>query len=346
MVSHPHTPKIPKFPALKTKALTWPKNSAGHHLTTKVPLATSQQTLSSIRSYLTDHIDQFDTINYVYIITGSHRLVGILSIRELLKHPPETKVSSIMTKSNLLTAKPDTSPNQLAHQAIKNSIKAVPVVDQHRTLIGVVPSDRIQTILQHETQQKLLNMAGVLPQDISHLSTLETPLLKSFISRLPWILVGLLGGLFVAQVINFFSPTLEQNLILAAFIPLVAYLANAVGTQTQTLFIRDLILNHQLNFTTYLLRQTLISTLIGLTCFASITLITTLFWSAPFLGTIIGISVFISILIASYSALIIPHLISRLNHDPALGSGPFATIIQDLLSVIVYFLIANLFLAK
>ncbi len=153
-----------------------------------------------------------------------------------------------------------------------------------------------------------------------------------------------MGGLFTAKVIGLYDHILEEEVIFASFIPLVAYVANAVGNQTQTLYIRDLATKPDIKLALYSVKQIVTTFLIGLTSWAAIILITTLFWGSLILGVIVGLAVFIAILVATIFSLIIPTMFERLNIDPATGSGPFTTVIQDLLSVLVYLTIAILFL--
>jgi magnesium transporter len=166
----------------------------------------------------------------------------------------------------------------------------------------------------------------------------------AYAARIPWILIGLFGGLITAKIIGSFEQILSQNIILASFIPLVAYIANAVGTQTQTLYIRDLATRPKFSFLAYSTKQAIISVLIGLSVWITLVFITTLTWGMSSLGMIVGFSLFLAILVASFFALVIPRVLDQFNIDPANGSGPFATIIQDLLSVVIYLSVANLFI--
>ncbi len=161
--------------------------------------------------------------------------------------------------------------------------------------------------------------------------------------RIPWLFFGLFGGIFAAQLVSFFETPLKGHFILAAFIPLMVYMADAVGAQSQTLFIRRLIIDYELNIKKYLFREIKVSFLIALVLGIILSLISLIWFSAPVLiGFILGISLFLTIIFASLIAILIPCLLNFLKKDPAVGAGPVATIIRDVSSLLIYFLIASL----
>ncbi|MEW6569883.1 MAG: magnesium transporter [Nitrospirota bacterium] len=172
----------------------------------------------------------------------------------------------------------------------------------------------------------------------------ELPLSVSVKHRIPWLIVGLLGGILAAKAIGFFEGTLTKNLVLAAFIPLVVYMSDAVGTQMEAFIIRDLAVNPRLNFLRYLTKQLQIVILIASIISVILFLASILLYRDFDIGKVLGITLFSAIISSVFTGLIIPYLLSRLKFDPADASGPIATIIQDILSVIIYFGIASLIL--
>jgi len=158
--------------------------------------------------------------------------------------------------------------------------------------------------------------------------------------RLPWLLIGLAGGILAAWILGFFEELLTEKVILAMFIPVIAYMSNAVGIQTQTLFIRDIALEKELPWKKYIFRQLTSCLIIGLICSAVFFAVVLLGWDT-WLGFVLGVSMLITIMVASFWSLFIPRLLYKMKVDPALGSGPFATVVQDILSIIIYFAIAS-----
>lgn len=159
--------------------------------------------------------------------------------------------------------------------------------------------------------------------------------------RLPWLLLGLLGGILTSVIVAQYEAILAADVRLAFFMPIVVYLSDAVGTQSETIFVRTLA-HKQVRFARYLLKESAIGVGLGLIfgiilgCFAA-------WWLASSrIGVTIGITMFINLSLSPALAVYIPRLLYREHFDPALGAGPVATIIQDLLSLLVYFGVASM----
>jgi magnesium transporter len=161
---------------------------------------------------------------------------------------------------------------------------------------------------------------------------------------MPWLVLGLLGGILAARIVGGYEDILSKNLILAAFIPLIVYMADAVGTQMEAFIIRDLAVNPKLVFSRYLLKQIAIIAVLG--SFISMLLFTISFliYHTINVSIVLAISLFCAILSSVFSGLLIPWLFARMKFDPADASGPIATILQDTTSIVVYFSIASLLL--
>lgn len=320
-----------------TKNIVLPKDAVGHKITTKIPKALTHEKVSSVRNLLNEKAQDYDSINYVYVITKQNTLKGVLSVKDIFKADPETKIADLVQEQHLVRVHPKTDQEKAARLAIKYNINAMPIVDEDDKLLGVLSGDQISSILDHEAREDLLRISGILSQED------ELSVIQSFKGRVPWILFGLTGGLVTAKVIAGFENILAQNLILASFIPLVAYIANAVGAQTQTIYIRDLAVNKKIT-KFYPLKHITVSAMIALSCWVLLTLLTTIIWQNPNLGAVVGMAIALAIANATFFALLIPFVLYRLDTDPAIGSGPFATVIQDLLSVLIYFTVASAYL--
>jgi len=277
---------------------------------------------------------------YIYIVNDQNKLIGIISIKELFRTPKNTKVSHIMKKA-LTFVHPYADQEKVALLALQHNLKAIPVIDKNKNFLGVVPSDIVLNILHNETVEDALHSAGVHKFDLSATSVIKAPAIKMIKLRLPWLLLGLGGGVLAAQIVGFFEEALSKNLILAMFIPVVVYMSDAAATQTETLFIRSLALNQHLIIKNYFIREIKIGFVIALTCSSLLSIISIIWWKMPYLGLILGTSLFSAIIFAMSIALLIPIILNKFKKDPAIGSGPFATIITDILSLTIYFLIAS-----
>lgn len=308
-----------------------------------VPTALNDFTIGETKKLFYQNLNNYETINYVYIVNNTHKLKGVISLRDLLRLPDRTKIDEAMIPDPQ-TVHPYTDQEKVAYKAMKSNLKSMPVVDKGHKFLGIVPSDTILTITYAEAQENLLRFAGVQPQTATSDDIMNLPVKTSLLHRLPWLFIGLLGGLLGASIITNFKTTLEENLILAAFIPLVVYTASAVGMQMQAFYIRDIVINPKFNFSHYFKRQ--LSVVILLAIIISISLWTIAFgiYQEFTLAAILGIALFATVLSSLITGLIIPYLFNKINLDPANASGPIGTITQDIISLTIYLTIATWFL--
>ncbi len=167
-----------------------------------------------------------------------------------------------------------------------------------------------------------------------------TPLKRLFEMRVTSLFIGLLLGIVLSFVTSRFEEVIAHNIKVAFFIPFVVYMAAAVGAQTQSIYIRDL-RTGKANFKHYLVKETFLGLLLGAVFGLSSILITWLWFRSAELSTTVALSMFIAIAIAPIVALIVTEILQLEHKDPALGSGPIATVIQDTLSVLIYGFIAT-----
>lgn len=154
------------------------------------------------------------------------------------------------------------------------------------------------------------------------------------------MIIGLAGGILASKIVENFEAVLSENLILAAFIPLIVYISDAVGTQMEAFVIRDMALHH-LKFIKYFFRQLLVVSIIASILALSLFTYFVVSGGEKQIALVLGVSLFAAIMSSLFSGLIIPYLFRWIKLDPANASGPIATIIQDLMSIFIYFLIAN-----
>lgn len=164
---------------------------------------------------------------------------------------------------------------------------------------------------------------------------------KEIKTRVLWLLIGLAMSLAIAGVIKGFETTLQENLILASFIPLVVYMSDAVGTQMEAIIIRSLHTKGKFDILKFLRQQTLVVVVVALIIGTVAGLVISILNSSSNLGLVVGLSLICGILSSLFTGSVLPYFFWRLHNDPAEASGPIATAIQDLLSILVFFLIAR-----
>lgn len=159
--------------------------------------------------------------------------------------------------------------------------------------------------------------------------------------RIPWLFVGLLAGIVITIFSSQFEQVLSKNLNLAYFIPVIVYMAGALGTQTETVYVRNLG-REKVNLKTYLLKELMFGTFAGILFGMGIGIFTLIFFRDISTAMTVGLAMFASVSVAPVVALTIAALIKKEHRDPALGAGPFTTAIQDFISLLIYFAIASL----
>ncbi len=314
--------------------------SAGHIMKTNVPTVGVGTRICDVEDLLLKRTNDFESINYVYILDHKQKLKGVLSVKEIFRQPKDKVVDRIMNKK-LIAVRSHTDQERLVYIAIKHNIKAVPVTDSNGVFLGAVLSDKVLNVLYQEAREDLMKRAGIYKAEANYDNVSKIPLWRAVKHRLPWLFLGLLGGLLTAQIIGQFQATLAESIVLASFIPLIVYMADAIRTQMETFIIRDLAVNPMLNFGTYITRQFSLLMLISLIVSCSIFATIYVFQRDIKIAMVLGLSLFIAISSSFVTGLLIPYFLGRLKFDPANASGPVATIIQDLLSVTIYFLVAS-----
>ncbi|MCL6621962.1 MAG: magnesium transporter [Syntrophobacterales bacterium] len=317
----------------------FPPESAGRIMTCQVPVVTREATIAEVERLLLTRARDFDSLNYIYVVDAGGCLAGV-SIKEVFQRGKRLPVAEVMV-TDPVRVPPGADQERVVHLALEHDLKAVPVVDGQGLFLGAVLSRTLLTTLFREASEDLLRLGGVRRSAAMFDHVLRLPVVTSLGHRLPWLLLGLVGGMLAAGIIGHFEGTLAKNLILAAFIPLMVYMADAVGTQMEAFIIRDLAVDPELDFLKYFRRQFLIVALIALITSGVLGALSYLLYRAPRISLVLALSLFLGIISSVITGLVIPYLMRRLRQDPANASGPVATILQDLLTVAIFFLIAS-----
>lgn len=307
-------------------------------ITNKVPLVNLEEKVEDVLQHISLDIKKYLSINYVYIVNKKMKLLGVISIKELFNADKKKKIKDVMIKKFVFAAEDD-NQEKVSMLSLKNNIKQVPVLDKNNIFLGAILNDNIVDIIYEEFQEDISKMAGLKPR--RNKQDKLPSAFSSFKRRLPWLLMGLLGGLLAAKLISSFEYTLSQNIVLAAFIPLIVYIASAVQNQSSVFIIRDLAFNKKLKFNIYGLKELAIISMLGFVISVVIFFLSLVFYSDLYISFVLAISLFLAILSSIITGVIIPFVFSRFKYDPADASGPIATIIQDIFSIGIYLLIAQ-----
>ncbi len=315
---------------------------AASYATKKVPVVPPHYTIGDAEKFIKKNISDFASLDYIYVVDKG-RLLGVFSMKKLYSHDTRSKIENLCKVKEMIMVGPRDKAVFAAYLSLKHKISTIPVVSEKGHFLGVITKNNILSILHRKHVEDRLIRAGIHRRH-NEFDTMNAPVLKTIRFRLFWLIIGLFGGLLAAGIVNSFEETLSRNIMLAAFIPLVVYIADAVGTQLEAFSIRDFALHQRMDFSKYFLKQCLVVFIIAALLGAvSLALCMVLFGSAE-MAVIIGVSILCATVSSILTGLLIPALFRKMKKDPAEGSGPIGTIIQDIMSVTIFFLIASLLL--
>lgn len=312
--------------------------TARQHLVRRVPIFRGEESLASALERLQGNM--FDSVDAVYIVNESGHLCGIVPLTKLLSAPLGKVLQDIMVE-NPEAVYPDDDQEHVVGIAIKHGLTAVPVVDTNGRFLGVVPAYALIDILRHEHVEDLHRLAGIQHDTTQARNAIDSPLIRRTRDRLPWLLVGLFGSFLATFVVSRFEHILESYIAVSFFIPGIVYLADAIGTQTETIVVRGLSLTRA-SLRNLIAGELSTGFLIGLFLGGISFPIIVLAFGSIRLAFSVSLAIVAAGTIATTIGLLLPWLLSRIGKDPAFGSGPVATIIQDVLSLLIYFVIIQI----
>lgn len=306
-----------------------PPQNAPDHVTRRVPIARPDDLVADVLADMRGR--EFDSAAAVVVLEGE-RLVGLVSIDHVLTAEPDTPIR-LLVDSAPPTVSPATDREKAAWKAVESRTHAVAVADRGR-FVGLIPAEALVSILSAEHDEDMVRLGGFLNTESSAQTTTVEPIHKRLWHRLPWLVMGLVGALLAAGVVGTFEASLSETVLIAFFVPGVVYLADAVGTQTEALVIRGLAVG--VSIRRIALREVFTGLILGIILGLSALVLVGTIWHDWDVVLAVGISIFAASSIATAIALVLPWIIDRMGKDPAFGSGPLATVIQDLLTVAIY----------
>lgn len=316
---------------------TYPPQTVGSRMSTRLPLCGPDDTYQQIVESLDD--DDYQSVRNVYVLDGQHKLLGYIDTGVLMLHKSHKKASEIMQSADVVLH-PHADQEKAVFLAVKNDVVTVPVVERDGRFLGTITAHTIIDIMHEEHIEDAMLTAGVRGKgsDIVKLASERAGLV--FRVRAPWLLLGLVIGLSLGFIASFFEETLSESIALAFFIPVVAYIADSVGTQSGAITVRSLAVL-KLNYWRYAAKELVVGFLLGIFLGIAGGLGALLISGSGPVALAVGLSLFAASTLAATLASLIPFIFKKLGKDPALGSGPLATALQDVLSIVIYFLIAS-----
>ena len=308
--------------------------TAAAHATAQVPVAAPGDRAGDIRHGLVGA--RYESVGQVVVCEGG-LFRGILRIEDLMAAAADALAGDLMDRDAPIVA-PGVDQEVAAWHAVRNRESALAVVDHDGRFVGLILPHRLLEVLLSEHEEDLSRLGGFMKGTAVARSTSEETVERRFMHRVPWLLVGLAGALLAADLVGWFEEQLKTKVMLAFFIPGIVYLADAVGTQTETVVVRGLSVG--VTMRRMVGRELLAGLAIGFAMAVIAGPIVWWRWGDADVALCVGLALFCACSTASVAALALPWAFDAFGIDPAFGSGPLATVIQDLLSILIYFGIA------
>lgn len=308
-------------------------------MSTKIPICNKNTSCGEALKLLARG-GEWDDIHHLYVVDDDQTLLGYVRIAVLVQEPTATAITSFIKPfQETLNATDD--QEAAVFMAVKNDLDAIPVMGENGRLLGAITAKSIIDVMHNEHIEDVLFASGISRSrkgsGLVHLATAR--LLPVLRSRAPWLVVGAVVGIALGLVSSQFEAALEKTIALAYFIPVVAYIADSVGTQSEAITVRALA-TLKLNYWTYIGREIVIGFLLGLILGIMGAIGALIISGSAQVALVVGTSLVAASTLATTMAAFIPIAFKKFGKDPALGSGPIATALQDILSIVIYFGIA------
>lgn len=266
-----------------------------------------------------------ESVYYLFVTGAEERLVGVVSLRQIVIARPETPLDAIMS-SAVLSLPEGMAAEDQARMLADSGLMALPVVDEAGRLVGSLDASELLDVVEDEATEDMYRLAGVARDE-----ELERPIGRAARDRIFWLAINMVTAFLAAAVVSRFENVIAQAAILAAFMPVVAGQGGNAGTQTLTFIVRSLALGAVsfANARRTLLRELLIGVCNGLSIGLLVGLVGFLWQGSLVLGLIIGLAMLGNLIIAALAGVVVPLTLKALKIDPALASSIFVTTATD-----------------
>lgn len=320
--------------------LNYGEDTAGGLMTTEFISIRAKNTVRQTLEFLQKCSDA-ETSYYLYVTDRTNTLKGVVSLRDIVSSSFETNMLEI-TNPNVISVRYDEDQEAVAKLFEKYGFVMMPVVDEEQHMLGVITVDDIMDVIQEETTEDIHRLGQVGKEE-----RVDSPMLDSLKSRLPWLIINLFTAVLAASVVSFFEGTISQVVSLATIMPIVTGMGGNAGTQSMTIVVRGLSLGEltKENARMILLKEIGVGMFSGVVIGIVIAIAAMLFEGNPVFGLVTGIAMFLNMILANIAGYFIPVILEKCHIDPALASGVFVTTVTDVLGFLFFLGLATMSLS-
>ncbi len=323
-----------------TELLAYDEDTAGGLMAKELVKVYETWTVAGCMRRIRGQAEEVTRVHSIYVVNKEEKLIGRLSLKDLIVAKSEQKIADLV-KVNVDYVNVHDDVEDVAKIMAKYDLEAIPVLDDNEILLGRITIDDIVDVLKEEADKDYQLAAGIT-QDVEA----DDSILKLTKARLPWLLIGMFGGIGAASIINGFSDAMFKFPSLLIFIPLVQATAGNVGVQSSAIVVQGLA-NDTIKgeILKRLFKESLLALVNGIAIACIVLLISHFAFNTTYEVSItIGISLIAVILMAALIGTFIPIFLDKRGVDPAVATGPFITTSNDVFGILMYFLIAKLIL--
>ncbi len=321
--------------------LKYDEDTAGGLMGTEMIVVNENWSMPECIKQMRVQAEDMDEIYYVYVVDNDYRLRGTLPLKMMLTHPSVSKIKHVM-ETDPVSVKADTPIDDVALDFEKYDLVAMPVVDSIGRLLGLITVDDVMDQVR-ESSERDYQLASGISSDVDA----DDSIFAQTKARIPWLLIGIASGLLASVILSTFEAQLQAVTTLALFIPIIGGTGGNVGVQASAIVVQGLA-NGSLDirhFATQLGKEILIG-LLNASIITSVVLVYNLIMLPSELAVTMSVaaSLFIVVIFASILGTVVPLTLEKLHINPALATGPFIQISNDILGLIIYVQISTLFL--
>lgn len=323
-----------------TELLAYDEDTAGGLMAKELVKVYETWTVAGCLRRIRGQAKDVTRVHSIYVVDKKNKLIGRLSLKDLIVAKAEHKIADIYIKS-VDYVHVDDDAEDVARIMQKYDLEAIPVVDSNQKLLGRITIDDIVDVIREEADRDYQMAAG-----ISKGVEADDSILKLTRARLPWLLIGMFGGLGAASIIEYFNGEMGDFIVLLSFVPLIQATAGNVGVQSSAIIVQGLA-NDSLDGKIFkrLLKEALLGLVNGVAIACIALLITHFLFGTPYIVSItVGIALISVIVMAAMIGTFIPIFLDKRGIDPAVATGPFITTSNDVFGILIYFVIAKLIL--
>ncbi len=319
--------------------LQYDEDTAGGLMSTEMVVVNENWSMPECLKEMRRQAEDLDDIYYIYVVDDDERLCGIFPLKKMVTSPSVVKVKHVMSR-DVVSVDVDTPIDEVAMLIEKYNLVAIPVVDKIDRLLGQITVDDIMDEIREQNEHEYQLTAGIA-KDIE---TSDTVYMQTS-ARLPWLLIGMLGGIGSSLLLNNFTSTLGSHPEMALFIPLLAGMGGNVGVQSSAIAVQGLANNSldSRHIFKHIMKELLVA-LINATILSLLVYVYNFFVYDPLdiVTLAVPLSLFVVIMFASAFGTLVPMVLERMNINPAVATGPFIQIVNDLSGMTFYMLIAKI----